>query len=163
VQAQWRLETLDLKPGTSLTIRAIASDYRPQRGAGPPQRLTVVTPEELSERLAVRLTGIVEELARVLAIQRIARGNVGDVAVRVGETGRFDQAQLDRLRGAELSQRQVAQTISGRGEGVAGHVAGLLADIAVNRLDQPDLVRRLESLLAEIGWIANRLRRLRGI
>ena len=61
-----------------LTCQAVATDYHPQTGRSDPRVLTVITPDQLLERMAVRQSQILAELARVLQLQRDARSQVRD-------------------------------------------------------------------------------------
>jgi len=151
---EWPLEGLNVQPGTQLTFRAAATDYRPQTGRSEPRQLTVVTPEDMAERIAARQALILAELSRVLEIQRASRSQVMEREVRTGRVGPLGQLDLDHLRGAELNQRQATQTLTSRSEGVPAHVLGLLADLANNKIDSPDVQRRMEQLLTEIERLA---------
>ena len=62
----------------------------------------------------------------------------------------FGDRLLDHLQSVVLSQRQVDHILGGPTESLWMLVQALLADIASNRLDTPDLRRRMEGLLAAI-------------
>jgi len=147
----WQLSELGLEPGVQVTFHATATDYRPGSGKSEPRRLTVITAEELTERIATRQGSILSELSRVLEMQTRSRGQVEDLEIRLGEVGRFGQLDLDHLRGAELNQRQINQTLTSRSEGVPMHVLGLLADLENNKVDSPEVVRQMHALLDEIA------------
>jgi hypothetical protein len=154
VEHGWELESLGLRPGMRVSFRATATDYRPQTGKSEPRQLSIITPEELAERIAARQAAILAELMRILEMQRQTRGQVGQVESRA-TTVALAQQDLDFLRGAELNQRRVTQTLTAPGDGIPAHLNGLLAELANNRIDSPEIVRRMEKLLAEI----DRLRR----
>lgn len=150
VEYRWDLAPLNLAPGTELTLEIAAADYLPQSAKSDPRRLIVVTPEDLQDRLAARQGQILEELKRVLETERMSRSQVDRLAIQQREVGGLSRLDVDHLQAAELNQRQVAEKLAASGEGAAAHVAGLLADLENNRLDSPDLQRRMETLLAEI-------------
>jgi len=150
VQHDWSLDPLRLAPGTQWTFWAVASDYRPQTTRSEPRSLTIVTADELGERIAARQAAILGELDRVLQMQRRGREQVSALEKRAGGAPRLEQRDVDQLRGTELNQRQVEQTLLSRSEGVPMHVLALLADLAMNRIEQPDVRRPMEALLAEI-------------
>ena len=143
------LSEFQLVPGMQLTCHAVASDYRPQTGRSDPRVLTVITPDQLLERMAVRQSQILAELARVLQLQRDARSQVRTLEIRLHETAGLEQADIDRLQAAEFNQREVARSLTSRSDGLPMQVLGLLADLETNRVDNPDFQRRLEGLLAE--------------
>ena len=60
---------------------------------------------------------------------------------------------MDRLRAAEINQRQVDNLLTSDGEGVPMHVRAILTDLENNRLDTPDLVRRMQDILDELDRI----------
>jgi len=148
---RWDLAPLRLAPGTAVTFAVTADDYRGATGRSPERRISVITADELQERLAGRQAMILAELARVLAMQRQCRSQVAAIAARLREPAALEQADIDHLQAAALGQRQVDRTLSGRSDGVSMHVRALLSDLDHNRLDLPEVRRRMERLLAEIG------------
>jgi hypothetical protein len=154
VRHAWKLEGLGLAPGTQVTFWAVASDYKPQSAKSEPRRLSVITSEEMAQRLASRQTAILAELSRTLQLQRRGRERVAAMEKRAAETPRLGQLDVDQLRGAELTQRQIEQALSNRSEGIPRQVLGLLDDLANNRLDQPLVRRHMESLLAGMEQLA---------
>jgi hypothetical protein len=155
VTDDWDLAELDLKPGVSVIFRGTAADFQPALGKSDPRRLTVITPEELTERIAERQAFIMAELLRVLKMQRSGRRQVAASKIKCEAVGRLNQRDIDDLRGAELNQRQVDRTLANPSEGVPMHVAGLLADLANNGIDSPDVRRRMGALLTEIERLAS--------
>ena len=85
--ARWTLSEFQLVPGMQLTCHAAATDYHAQTGRSDPRVLTVITPDQLLERMAVRQSQILAELARVLQLQRDARSQVRMLEIRLHETG----------------------------------------------------------------------------
>ena len=150
IEHRWDLEELKLAPGTQVTFHVAATDYKPQTGKSEPRRLSIITAEELQERIAARQNVVLAELTRVLKMQRDNRSQVESLEIRVRETQRLAQVDVDRLQAAELNQRQVGRSLTSRSDGVPMHILSLLADLENNRLDSPDFQRRMQSLLAEI-------------
>ncbi|MBN1910084.1 MAG: hypothetical protein JW818_10120 [Pirellulales bacterium] len=150
IEYRWELEPLNLKPGDQMTIDVTATDYLGQSGASRGHRLVVVTPDELLERLAQQQRRILTELGRAIVLERQSRAQVTQLEIRLGELKQLDTTDIDRLRGAELTQRQATQVLNAPGDGVSARVRRLLADLENNRLDSPDIRRRMESLLDEI-------------
>ncbi|MGD0898099.1 MAG: hypothetical protein ABR915_09715 [Thermoguttaceae bacterium] len=150
IDYRWELGELKLAPGTQVVFHVEAADYRPQTGKSEPRRLSVITPDELQERMAARQNLLLAELDRALRLQRDDRQQIDALGIRVRETGGLGQIDVDHLQAAELGQRQVGRNLTSRHDGVAMHLAALLADLENNRLDNPDFERRARSLLAEI-------------
>lgn len=147
---RWALGPLDLAPGTEVTLQAVANDLRPQPGRSQVRRLAIITPEELADRLAARQAALAAELVRAIELQRQGRSAVEELLVRVRHMGRLEQGDLDRLRGTELSQRQMEQVLFGQGEGLRGHIQALLAELTNNKIDSPDIQRQMQGALAEL-------------
>jgi hypothetical protein len=150
IRHTWELEPLALRPGMQVTFRAAAADFQPRVARSDPRQLTVVTTGEMTERIAARQAAILEELARVLQLQRQCRGQVAAVEGRAKAQGSLNQQELDQLRAAELNQRQITQTLTGRAEGIPSYLAGVLADLVNNKLDNPETHRRVTELASEI-------------
>ena len=155
VTDDWDLAELDLKPGVSVIFHGTAADFQPAVGKSDPRRLTVITPEELAERITERQAFIMAEILRVLKMQRAGRRQVATSKIKYEEVGRLDQRDIDDLRGAELNQRQVDRTLSDPDEGVPMHVVSLLADLVNNGIDSPDVSRRMDALLTELERVAS--------
>ena len=89
-------------------------------------------------------------MARLLKLQRDSRRRSQAPGDPPARDGRLDQLDLDHLQAAELNQRQVARSLTSRSDGVPMHMLALLADLENNRVDSPDIQRRMQALLAEI-------------
>lgn len=155
IEYRWKLAPLELQPGVQLTFHASTSDYKPQVGQSLPRRLTIITAEELQDRIAQRQSLIMNELARALQMQRAARSPTAALSIQADKMGRLNKPDVDQLQGAELAQRQVGRTLTSPTEGVLSHVQALLEDLSNNQLDSPDVVRRMNELVEEL----NRLNR----
>ncbi len=151
IEFLWDLASMELVPGAQVSFTAEATDYLPQAARSESRILAVVSPQELADRLAGRQSAILAELARILQMQRDSRGRVLTEEAQIAETGRFDQLDLDRLRGAELNQRQVNRSLASPSDGLPTQVLSLLADLENNKVDSPDVRRRMEEILAGIG------------
>ncbi len=146
----WDLRDLKLQPHTQLTVYAAATDYRPQTGRSEPRTITIITPEELQERLAVRQGRMLAELARLLKFQRDVRGRVRALELQVQNTGHLEQEEIDRLQSAEFNQREIVLGLTDRADGVPAQVLSILFDLETNLIDNPDFVRRMQGLLDEL-------------
>jgi len=148
---RWELAPLALQPGVQITFHASAADYLPQSGQSQPRRLTVITREELEDHVAERLSFILGELARVVQMQRESRTQVSGLEIQMRDVGQLTKQDLDRLQGAEMTQRQVDRELTSPSEGIPAQVSGLMADLENNKVDSPDIERRMRQLLSEIG------------
>ncbi|MBI3836801.1 MAG: hypothetical protein HY288_02555 [Planctomycetia bacterium] len=150
VEQAWLLADLSLKAGTQITFWATATDYLPQTGKSTVRRLTIITPQELEERLAQRQTLIFAELQRVLKLQQDARGQTKSLEIQMHEVGQLNQQDIDHAQAAELNQRQVTRTLTSPTEGIPAQIADFLADLQSNRVDSPDIERHMRDILDEL-------------
>ena len=150
IEHRWQLESLQLKPGAQITFWATASDYLPQVTKSTVRKLSIITSQELEERLAQRQGSIFGELERVLKLQQDARAQTKALEVQLNEVGRLEKQDVDRAQSAELNQRQVKRTLTSPGEGIQVQIADFLADLANNRVDSPDLERHMQAVSAEL-------------
>jgi hypothetical protein len=150
VTLDWELAPLGLSVGTQVSFHVAAGDYRPQTGSSEPRRLSVVTAEELTERIVSRQAFLLAELKRVLGIEEQDRKQVGELEIRSGEIGLLDQLDLDHLRGVELNERQVVRTLSSRTDGLPMQILALQEELQNNRLSSPEVQRRMEAMLGEL-------------
>jgi len=157
IDYRWNLGDLRLQPGQRLTFHASAEDYLPQLGKSDSRAVVVVRPEQLIDRLAGRQQSILNELARALNLEQESRRQLGRIRSRLADSPRLDQVGIDRLRAAELGQREVNRILTSTTDGVPRQVQRLLADLRNNRLDSPDVRRRMEALLAELDRLGQQV------
>ncbi len=151
LEHRWLLADLNLKPGTQVTFWATAADYSPQTGKSTVRRLTVITPQDLEERLAQRQTLIFGELQRVLKLQQDARAQTRSLEIQLDQVGQLNKQDVDHAQAAELNQRQVTRTLTSPTEGIPAQIADFLADLASNRVDSPDIERHMTAIAAELA------------
>src|SRR6185312_10435482 len=108
------------------------------------------TPQELDERLAQRQTMIFGELERVLKLEQDARAQTRSLEIQLDQTGRLTKQDVDHAQSAELNQRQVKRTLTSPNEGIGAQIADFLTDLASNRVDNPDIERRMTSIVEEL-------------
>ncbi|MCH8921619.1 MAG: hypothetical protein IIA67_00550 [Planctomycetes bacterium] len=150
----WDIAALGLEPGAQMTFFATASDYKPQRSESSSRRLTIITPHELENRIAERQTLILGELARVAKMQRDARGKTLEVQRQLTEIRLLRKADVDQLRAAELVQRQVGRSLTSPSEGLKSQIDRLLAELKTNKVDSPQIERRMLALREDLTRIA---------
>ncbi|NLF72238.1 MAG: hypothetical protein GX575_24655 [Candidatus Anammoximicrobium sp.] len=154
VEFTWELSRLDgLKPGAWIDFELTADDYKPQSAHSPTRRLTIISVSELEERVASRQAFILGQLAEVLRVQREVRAPVKALEIGLAGAGRLAASDVDSLQAAELKQRQVSRLLADPQEGVAAQIVGLLHELQSNRIENPELVGRLNELLAAVRQI----------
>lgn len=150
IDYRWDLSSLNLKPGAVLTFHAVVSDYKGQTGASEPRSLTIVTLEDMQNRVVDREKIIQAELERVLKMQRACREQVESLVRKLAEGHSLGQTEADRLQSIEHNQGEASQLLTSRREGVPMHIRALLADLVNNRVPNNDSARRMAFLLEEL-------------
>ncbi len=154
IKFTWQLAELgELPAGASLLFTIAAADYRPQEDQCPPRRITIITRDQLEDRIAQRQTFILGQLAETLEVQRDARSQTAALQVQFEQTGQVAERDVVDLQSAELNQRRVDRMLAGEQDGVLAQIDALLEVVAQNRLDNPDLVRRMHRLRDGAGRI----------
>ena len=139
-----------MKPGGHVTFYATATDYQPQTGKSEPRSLTIISAEELQNRLADREKLVLAELQRVLTMQRGCRAQLESLRAPFAQQRRIGQAEVDLFQALQHNQREVDRALTSRGEGVPMHVLALLADLENNRLSSDDIQQRMAALLDQL-------------
>ncbi len=151
LETTWDLSQLaGLEPGSQLAYHVAASDYKPQEEKSDTRRVVIISDRELEDRVSRRHSDILTRLAEALDKQRAVRSQTTSLEIQLDETGGLAPRDLDHLQSAELNQRQIQRMLAGGADGVEEQIAGLLEDVDNNRLDSPDVKRRMSELLAEV-------------
>jgi len=150
----WELSTLTgIKPGAWIDFELVADDYKPQSAQSATRRLTIISLSELEERIASRQSFILGQLAEVLRVQREVRAPVKALEIGLAGAATLSAGDVDSLQAAELKQRQVSRLLADPQEGVAAQIVGLLHELQSNRIENPEVVDRLNELLAAVRQI----------
>ncbi len=151
----WDLSTLQgLEPGQWIEFTIAASDYKPQESQSVPRRLTIISVDELEDRIAARQSYILGQLAEVLRVQRDTRSQTKSLEIGLEVTKRLDKKDVSQLESAELNQRQVGRMLSDPKDGVQTQIEALLHELASNRVDNPEVHRRMTELLEAVELIS---------
>lgn len=151
----WDLAQLPgLRPGAWIDFELTAEDYKPQAAASATRRLTIISVGELEERVASRQTFVLGQLAEVLRTQREVREPLKLLEIGWADSGRLKGNEVDQLQAAELRQRQVDRLLADPQDGVAAQIVGLLHELQSNRLETPEVIGRMNQLLAAVRQIA---------
>jgi len=145
------LADLNLKPGAQLTVHATATDYKPATGQSPATRIFIISARELEERVARQQTQVMGDLARALKMEQEARARVKGLEIQMEQVGKLKAADLDQLQAAELQQRDVRRMLTGSSTAARKQVAGLLEQLANNKLGSPQIERRMNDLERMLG------------
>ena len=141
--------------GTELICQIEAADYRPGTGrTAAPRRITIISNDELNDRLADHQARIVRQLERALAAQRTTREDVRRLEIQRQGSSALANGDRVALQTAELSQRQVGQSLVDPATGVLGSVNSLIGEIEINQVSASDFRVAMERVLAELDRLS---------
>ncbi|QGJ69646.1 Hypothetical protein PBC10988_13280 [Planctomycetales bacterium 10988] len=157
VEQVWDLKQLDppLEPGTEILFFATASDYQPLSNQSQSRRLTIISSDQVLERLANRQGRLLEALQRILRLQQEARSETRSVQIQYEEVKSLAAQDRDHLQSAELTQREVEQSLFDEQHGVTQLIRQLLEELNQNRVEDQEIERRMQGLLEVIGQLGS--------
>ena len=94
---------------------------------------------------------ILAKLQDALDTQREVHRQTGDLHEHLKQASRVKQDDFDALQADELGQSRIAAILSEGDESVASRTEWLLQTVRRNRLDTPDLQRKLQRIVTSIG------------
>jgi hypothetical protein len=156
-RGDWDLQSIfGIQAGDVLSWYVEASDFKPQTGQTAAARLTIITPEEMQQRLVQRQASALSQLAEALNLQRETRTQVSSLEVQWSEVGQWRPRDRDLLHSAELHQRQL-QALTGRtATGAATILADIQRDLEANRLKLPEMAGRCEEIVTALDGLEDR-------
>lgn len=154
IEYRWDVASLELPPGTQVNFYAAASDYLPQSGQSLPRRITIITPEELQQRITERQRYIMGQLSQALKQQQTARSRVTELEIQMEQVGQLGKRDVDQLQAAELTQRQVRRALTDDSDGITSQIDSLLVELENNNVESPELQSRLQDLMQAISQVA---------
>ncbi len=144
VDYAWDLTELpSMKPGERIDFRLTADDYRGETGESIWRRLTIISAEELEERIAQRQAEILAQVAEILKLQSDTHVQTSELQIQAREVGSLARRDIDLLQVVELNQRQVQQRLGHPVDGVGAQISSLVSELQNNRIDRPDLLQKL--------------------
>ena len=147
----WDLARLvGLNAGDVLAVRLTAEDYKPQLATTVVRRLTIVTEEELENRVTQQQGSILSQLAEALRNQRQCREQISTIESRLNDAQTLEPGDLNHLQSAQLNQRQVEKLLGAEADGVESQLVAALAELEVNRVGSQAAATRLNELLTKV-------------
>ncbi len=156
---EFRLATADfaLSPGDELLLSAVAEDGLGQRQTSEPVRVAIISEEQWTQRIGIRLAALANELQRGLRMQQACRSEVLALQRRLAADPAAG-GMIERLEAADAAQRQVRRVVGDPGDGAAAIVRSLLDDAGGLDRHRPVLAEELRA----VGGAIDRIDRLIG-
>ena len=147
-QFNWNLAELDnLATGVRIDFRVLATNYKPLEGQSESRRLTLISDDELLDRIAQRQRYILHELAEVTRAQRDARGQTAALQIQLRDAGDLRPQDVDRLQNAILHQRDIVRRLSSDERSIHSEVISVIRQLEKNRVQRPEIEQRIRKLL----------------
>lgn len=154
IDYQWDLSEVPwLRPEMTVAFRIAASDFRPQEGQFLPRQLSIITVEQLLDRVGHKQSAVLEQLAEALRVQREVKTDVEATLLQLSSDSPADASLMDQMQGAELRQRRVQRILVDGQDGVTFELETLIQELDINRVDDPGLRQSLLEMLAEVRRI----------
>lgn len=156
---EFRLATADfaLSPGDELLLSAVAEDGLGQRQTSEPVRVAIISEEQWTQRIGIRLAALAGELQRGLRMQQACRSEVLALQRRLAADPAA-AGMIERLEAADAAQRQVRRAVADPSDGAAAIVRSLLDDAGGLDRHRPMLAEELRA----VGEAIDRIDRLIG-
>ncbi|MCG8449292.1 MAG: hypothetical protein MI725_06905 [Pirellulales bacterium] len=154
VEFLWQLAPLELKPGSVVELHARASDYQPAPGQTTyPLRISIVTPSDMLGRIGQRETRLLNEIERLLRLQRALRSTTAEWNDPLDWS---DERWANQGHVALFRQRQIAARLTENPDSAVQQLVAISAAIARNRLERPETTQRLHDLQFALQDLADR-------
>ncbi len=157
IHYEWNLAPLKLTPGSIITFHADARDFDnlkgPNVGKSRELRLRILSDEDISRQLDDQRREIRETAARTLAMQEQAKTPVDEALRMLSKSDKLSNQNRDDLKNAEMIQRQVANQINNRTDGLDQKVKNFIRDLKNFKIANPDAQKQMEEMRAGIERI----------
>lgn len=155
------VHTLDLSklegltPGTTLELTIAATDYRPQTGTSLPRIITIISQEQLDQRVNRQQREIISKVAEARRLQQDARQQTRSVEIKLEEGSQLGPAELANLQNGEQNQKNVREKLVTGRDSAAKLIDELLNELKQNRQTDHDASEVLQDLKEKIESIAD--------
>ena len=157
VPYKWDLAPLKLEPGAIITFQADARDFDaihgPNVGRSRDLRLRILSDADISRELDDSRRAIREDIEGILAMENQARTPVDEALRTLDKTKQLPKKEADNLKNAEMVQRQVANRVTNKTDGLDQKIRNFLDDLENFNIPNPDARRQMEEMKASVGKI----------
>lgn len=146
----------ELHPGQTLSLRVLATDFKPQDGEAAEASISIISDEELKARIDQRQMGLLQRLNDTLRLQRTLRSQTKAIQSERVDPGVSASSESVVLPSVELGQHRVRVYLDGDG-GAIQLVEQLVNQLTSNRVDDVQLNGHLLTLQDDLVRIARQL------
>ncbi|MEX0794806.1 MAG: hypothetical protein WD045_16830 [Pirellulaceae bacterium] len=159
-----------LEPGMVLRLTVTGTDYLPQTGESLPRLITIITEEQLDQRVVRQQREIITKLAESRRLQQNARQQTRAVEIDLEERESSEEIGQANLLNSQQNQRSVRERLVTGSDSVQARVDSLLDELKQNQAEDHDAAEQLRGVrdlieqmdaqeLAEIDKELSELRR----
>lgn len=142
-----------LRAGIVVSFRIAARDFRPQEGPFVARQLSIITVEQLLDRIGRKQSSVLQQLAEALRAQREVNTDVAATRLQLSGEPQVDASLMDQVQSAELRQRQVQRILADNHDGVTVTLENLVHQVDINRVDDEEVRASLLDMIAELRRI----------
>ncbi len=144
IEHTWDLQKMEgLEPGAWIDFTMVARDYKRQPGTSDSRRLTIISAEQLDERLSQRQADILTQISEVARLQSESHSQTAGLQIQLEELQKLERSDVDQLQSVELNQRQVTHRLAHPVDGVLSQIDELLSELKSNRVDNAEVEVRM--------------------
>ena len=155
VTYKWDLAPLKLEPGAIITFHADSRDFDtingPNLGRSRELRLRILSDADISRELDDSRRAIREDIEGILAMENQARAPVDEALRTLDQTKQLPKKELENLKNAEMVQRQVANRVTNKTDGLEQKIRDFLDDLENFNIPNPDARRQMEDMKGAVG------------
>lgn len=142
-----------MTPGVALELVIAANDYRPQTGQSLPRMITIISDEQLDQRVNRQQRDVISRIAEARRLQQDARQQTRSVEIELEEGAELGPAEMANLQNGQQNQASVRdKLVAGRDSAVA-KIDALLEELAQNRKADHESAEMLRDLKEKIEAI----------
>ncbi|PQO27760.1 hypothetical protein [Blastopirellula marina] len=145
----------NLVPGMALELVVTANDYRPQAGKSLPRIITIISDEQLDQRVNRQQRDIISKIAEARRLQQDARQQTRSVEIELEEGSPLGPAEMANLQNGEQNQKSVRDKLVAGEESAAAKIDALLDELKQNRQEDHDAAGMLRELKEKIAAVAS--------
>lgn len=135
-----------LEPGMVLRLTVTGSDYLPQTGESLPRLISIITEEQLDQRVVRQQREIITKLAESRRLQQNARQQTRAVEIDLEEGDATEEIGQANLLNSQQNQRSVRERLVTGNDSVRARVDSLLEELKQNQAEDHDAADQLRGV-----------------
>lgn len=162
MEGEWSLQALDLEPGERFELTAVAVDARPEaspgdrEGRSSPRILSIVTDDEVRQRLAAEESSIADDLAAIHGSVQRDLDELRALRAKWRAAREGDSEDLNDFKRLSRSAEDLSRRLGRASGGLGARLDRIVADYHANQFTEPATDERLKQIAGMIHDVATR-------